>query len=147
MTVKTLSNKHVLLAGVIIITIVFITSVRISPFFFNVITRSFSRVHYTDDSDTTDAILNNVLLLFIFSIVTFYWNVRALKSTGRLTAAWLSLECLLDLAALPVCILIMVIRYNGRKSMPSLGSLLNPLALAIFPLCKHLIIALASRKK
>lgn len=147
MTVKTLSNKYVVLAGVIIITMVFFMAVRITPFFLDVIVRSFSRVQYMDDSDTTDAIINNLLLFFVFSVVTFYWNVRALKSIGRLTVTRLSLECLLDLAAIPVAIIIMVIKHNSWKHMPNLNSLLNPVALAIFPLFKHIIIAWAGRKK
>jgi len=147
MTVNKLSNKQLVLAGVIIITIIFVTAVRIRPFCLDIIVRSFSRIHYFDDSDTTDAIINSLLLLFFFSAITFYWNARALKSISRLTIARLSLESLLDLLALPLCILIMVIKYNSRKNMPNLSSLLNPFALAVFPVCKHVIMALIPRKK
>jgi hypothetical protein len=147
MIVKKLSNKYLVLTGVIIITSVFFTAVRIRPYCLDIIVRSFSRIHYFDDSDTTDAILNNLLLFLFFSIITFYWNVRALKSTGKLTITRLSLGCLLDLTAIPVCILIMVIKYNSRKDMPNLNSLLNPFALAVFPVCRHLIMALAAWKK
>ncbi|OJW58212.1 MAG: hypothetical protein BGO55_23175 [Sphingobacteriales bacterium 50-39] len=147
MIVKKLSRKYLMLVGVIIITIVFFIAVRMRPFCLDVIVRGFSRIHYFDDVDTTDAIINNLLLFFFFSIITFYWNVRSLKSIGKLTVIGLSLQCFLDLMAIPVCILIMVIKYNSRKDMPNLNSLVNPFALAVFPVSKHLIIALATRKK
>jgi len=147
MIVKKLSNKYLVLTGVIIITVVFFTAVRMRPFCLDIIVRDFSRIHYFDDSDTTDAILNNLLLFFFFSIITFYWNVRALKSIGKLTVTRLSLECVLDLVAIPICILIMVIKNNSGKNMPNLNSLLNPFALAAFPVCKHLIMALVAWKK
>ena len=147
MIVKKLSNKYLALTGVIIIAVVFFTAARIRPYCLDVIVRDFSRIHYFDDSDTTDAILNNLLLFLVFSILTFYWNVRALRSIGKLTVTRLSLECLLDLVAIPVSIFIMVITYNSRKKMPNLNSLVNPFALAVFPVGKHIIMALAARKK
>ena len=67
MTVKTLSNKHLVLAGVVIIAFVFVTAVRIRPYCLDIFVRSFSRIHYFEDSDTTDAILSSLLILFFFS--------------------------------------------------------------------------------
>jgi hypothetical protein len=147
MNVKELSNKYLALAGVVITIVVFFTIVRMRPFCLDVIIRGFSRIHYFDDSDSTDAIINNLLLFFCYSVITFYCNARALKGIGKLTLTLLSFQCLLDLLAVPLSILIMVIIYNGRKDMPNLNALLNPFAMAVFPVCKHLVIALATRKK
>ena len=135
------------MAGTLLVTVVFVTIVRIRPFCLDILVRRFSRIHYFDDSDTTDAIINNLLLFFFFSAITFYWNVRALKSIDKLTITGLSFQCLLDLCAVPIGIFIMVLKNNVRKDMPNLNSLLNPFAMAVFPVCKHVVLYLTTRKK
>lgn len=142
-----LSIKKTLLAAVIIIPLFFVAAARISPYCLDVMTRAFPKRHYFDDSDTTDAMMNGLLLLLAFSLAVFYWNVRVLKSIGRLTAGRLFLECLVDLISVPVGIFIMVILHNSWKHIANLSSLLNPFSLAVFPLCRQTIRVWRLREK
>jgi len=142
-----LSLKKIFLAGVVIILLVFVIAVRISPYCVGVIIKRFSHIHYTDDSDTSDALINMLLLFLIYSAVAFYWNTRTLRSTGRLTLPQLGLQAVLDLALIPVSILIMVIWNNSKVHAVNMSSLLNPIALGVVHLCRQIIVGLVGRKK
>jgi len=134
------------IAGVIIIIVSFVVSIYTAPYFIELAIRKFSRIWYIDDYAVTNGILGMYIFFLVFSVLSFYWNVRTLKAVGKLTIGQLSLHCIIDLAAIPISILIMILLNNRRLGSAGLTSVLNPLSLAFVLLCKQGIMLMTSAR-
>jgi hypothetical protein len=140
------SKDKIVVSGIIFITISFFLSFYISSAYVSIIANRFARSGYINDYSSTEAIRGELFFFLAFSSVAFYWNLTTLKKIGRLTVARMGLQMLIDQAAVPISIYIMVLYNNEKSGAHGFASLLNPLMLGIVLLLKHVII-LALRKK
>ena len=144
-----MSKTKIVIWGFVIVIAVFLFSYYMSGTYIDIVIRNFAKTKYIDDQISSGAIQVLLLSFFVFSIVSFYLNVDSLRKIGQLTVPQLFLQAIIDQAAIPVGIFIMVLHNNDRydrTGFPPLSSLLNPLSTGVALLFKHvLLLAIGKR--